>query len=161
MNVQAKWKCTSEMKKDKNFELKSFYITKTTKPPFGSFFFDRETTTTTTTTTTMALIRPWRGQGDGLLLLLPLLLGAAEATPASTPIDAGSEPPPPTPAWRRPNPKAGAATGGLVPYRELMEKNKKARVRWYRNEYSSFLIKICGFWRFTNWWNTVRRSRLD
>ena len=41
------------MKKDKNFELKSFYITKTTKPPFGSFF-DWETTTTTTTITTMA-----------------------------------------------------------------------------------------------------------
>ena len=29
---------SSEMKKNKNFEMKSFYITKTTKPPFGSFF---------------------------------------------------------------------------------------------------------------------------
>ena len=41
------------------------------------------------------------------------------------------------------------------------KKNRKAKVRWYRNEYGSFLIKICGFWRFTYWWNTVRRSRLD
>ena len=43
------------MKKNKNFEMKSFYITKTTKPPFGSFFLVGETTTTTTTTTTMPM----------------------------------------------------------------------------------------------------------
>ena len=113
------------MKKDKNFELKSFYITKTTKPPFGSFFGWGDDDDND------------NNNNDGLIRLLPppLPLGAAGETPASTPIDVESGPPlPPTPAWRRRDP--AAAMEGPVPSRALMETNGKPMVKWYRNEYS-------------------------